>query len=256
MAYQETTRTSYGTRVGNSFKGILTGLLMLVGGTVLLWWNEGRSVRSNDATADAYEALGLDAATFEASAEILAQKTSATFEPIDFDETALVNANGYLVSEESEDLAIGFYITMEDGKAYLMIDDIADSFSAENVSVKVRFAIEYNGKRYNYEYTLTNNPEAVSINGIAAKTAKANGKYMENGNIVIGDEMLTPDSSRFWPADVYEPGHGQPSFDKQFARDWLKANPDNDWTLPQDIVDKTIGKYLQGYELLTGKPLV
>ena len=65
----------------------------------------------------------------------------------------------------------------------------------------------------------------------------------ENGNIVIGDEMLTPDSSRFWPADGYEPGHGQPSFDKQFARDWLKANPDNDWTLPQEIVDKTIDKY-------------
>ena len=67
----------------------------------------------------------------------------------------------------------------------------------------------------------------------------------ENGNIVIGDEMLTPDSSRFWPADGYEPGHGQPSFDKQFARDWLKANPDNNWTLPQEIVDKTIEKYLQ-----------
>ena len=77
----------------------------------------------------------------------------------------------------------------------------------------------------------------------------------EEGNIVIGDEMLTPDSSRFWPAEGYEPGHGQPSFDKQFARDWLKANPDNNWTLPQDIVDKTINKYLQGYELLTGKPL-
>ena len=59
----------------------------------------------------------------------------------------------------------------------------------------------------------------------------------EEGNLVIGDEMLTPDSSRFWPADGYEPGHGQPSFDKQFARDWLKANPDNNWTLPQEIVD-------------------
>ena len=76
----------------------------------------------------------------------------------------------------------------------------------------------------------------------------------ENGEIVIGDEMLTPDSSRFWPADVYEPGHGQPSFDKQFARDWLKAN-DHDWTLPQEIVDKTIEKYLQGYKLITGKDL-
>ncbi|MCR4748468.1 MAG: phosphoribosylaminoimidazolesuccinocarboxamide synthase [Lachnospiraceae bacterium] len=77
----------------------------------------------------------------------------------------------------------------------------------------------------------------------------------ENGNIVVGDEMLTPDSSRFWPADVYEAGHSQPSFDKQFARDWLKANEHDDWTLPADIVDKTIEKYLQAYELLTGKPL-
>ena len=77
----------------------------------------------------------------------------------------------------------------------------------------------------------------------------------ENGNIVIGDEMLTPDSSRFWPADGYEAGHSQPSFDKQFARDWLKANPGNDWTLPQEIVDKTIEKYLQAYTMLTGKTL-
>ena len=77
----------------------------------------------------------------------------------------------------------------------------------------------------------------------------------EEGNIVLADEMLTPDSSRFWPVEGYEPGHGQPSFDKQFARDWLKANPDNNWTLPQDVLEKTIGKYLQGYELLTGKPV-
>ena len=77
----------------------------------------------------------------------------------------------------------------------------------------------------------------------------------ENGNMVLGDEMLTPDSSRFWPADGYEPGHGQPSFDKQFARDWLKANPDNDWTLPDEIVEKTIDKYLQSYEMLTGEKL-
>ncbi len=76
----------------------------------------------------------------------------------------------------------------------------------------------------------------------------------EEGNFVLGDEMLTPDSSRFWPAEGYEPGHSQPSFDKQFARDWLKAN-EHDWTLPQDIVDKTIDKYLQAYKLLTGKDL-
>ena len=77
----------------------------------------------------------------------------------------------------------------------------------------------------------------------------------ENGNVVLGDEMLTPDSSRFWPLEGYESGKSQPSFDKQFARDWLKANPDNDWTLPQEIVDKTIDKYLQAYEMLTGKKL-
>ena len=75
----------------------------------------------------------------------------------------------------------------------------------------------------------------------------------EDGNILIADEMLTPDSSRFWPLDQYEVGHSEPSFDKQFARDWLKANPDNNWTLPQDVADKTIDKYLEAYKLLTGK---
>ena len=77
----------------------------------------------------------------------------------------------------------------------------------------------------------------------------------EDGNILIADEMLTPDSSRFWPLDQYEAGHSEPSFDKQFARDWLKANPDNNWTLPQDVADKTIDKYLEAYKLLTGKEL-
>ena len=77
----------------------------------------------------------------------------------------------------------------------------------------------------------------------------------EDGNIVIGDEMLTPDSSRFWPLDGSEAGHSQPSFDKQFARDWLKANEGHNWTLPQEIVDKTIEKYLEGYKRLTGKEL-
>ena len=77
----------------------------------------------------------------------------------------------------------------------------------------------------------------------------------ENGNVVIGDEMLTPDSSRFWPKEGYEPGKSQPSYDKQFVRDWLKANPDSGYTLPQDVIDKTIAKYEEAYMLLTGKPL-
>ena len=74
----------------------------------------------------------------------------------------------------------------------------------------------------------------------------------ENGNVVLGDEMLTPDSSRFWPLEGYEAGKSQPSFDKQFVRDWLKANPDNDYLLPEEVVIKTVDKYKEAYELLTG----
>lgn len=77
----------------------------------------------------------------------------------------------------------------------------------------------------------------------------------ENGNVVLADEMLTPDSSRFWPLDGYKPGQSQPSFDKQFVRDWLKANPDSDYNLPQEIIDKTIAKYKEAYHLLTGKEI-
>ena len=78
----------------------------------------------------------------------------------------------------------------------------------------------------------------------------------ESGNIVLGDEMLTPDSSRFWPADGYESGHSQPSFDKQFARDGLKENEGkHDWKLPEDIAKKTIDKYLEAYERITGEKL-
>jgi phosphoribosylaminoimidazolesuccinocarboxamide synthase len=67
--------------------------------------------------------------------------------------------------------------------------------------------------------------------------------------------MLTPDSSRFWPVEGYTPGKGQPSFDKQFVRDWLKQNPNSDYCLPQEVIDKTIAKYLEAYHLLTGKEL-
>ena len=75
----------------------------------------------------------------------------------------------------------------------------------------------------------------------------------EEGNIVLGDEMLTPDSSRFWPLAGYEAGKSQPSFDKQFVRDWLKANPDSDYLLPAEIVEKTVAKYEEAFELLTGE---
>jgi phosphoribosylaminoimidazole-succinocarboxamide synthase len=78
-----------------------------------------------------------------------------------------------------------------------------------------------------------------------------------NGEIILIDEVLTPDSSRFWPADEYEPGGPQPSFDKQFVRDWLettgwdKNSPPPE--LPSDVVSKTRAKYIEAYERLSGK---
>ena len=78
-----------------------------------------------------------------------------------------------------------------------------------------------------------------------------------DGRLILIDEVLTPDSSRFWPADQYEPGRGQPSFDKQFVRDWLSQT---DWdknspppALPDEIAAKTREKYVEAYERLTGE---
>jgi phosphoribosylaminoimidazole-succinocarboxamide synthase len=80
----------------------------------------------------------------------------------------------------------------------------------------------------------------------------------DDGTIILIDEVLTPDSSRFWPADKYAPGRDQESFDKQFVRNWLeeihfnKSGPGVE--LPPDIVAKTSAKYIEAYERLTGKP--
>ncbi|GAA2150151.1 phosphoribosylaminoimidazolesuccinocarboxamide synthase [Kitasatospora kazusensis] len=87
---------------------------------------------------------------------------------------------------------------------------------------------------------------------------------LADGELVIGDEVLTPDSSRFWPADQWEPGHAQPSFDKQFIRDWL-TSPESGWdpkgelpppALPAEIVERVRAKYVEAYERLTGTPWV
>lgn len=77
-----------------------------------------------------------------------------------------------------------------------------------------------------------------------------------DGKTVLADEVLTPDSSRFWAVDTYAEGQDQPSFDKQFVRDWLNENWDrqgNPPRLPQDIIDATSDKYVQAYERITGK---
>ena len=80
-----------------------------------------------------------------------------------------------------------------------------------------------------------------------------------DGTLVLGDEVLTPDSSRYWPAEGYEPGRGQPSFDKQFVRDWAAGSG---WdksppapALPDDVVAGTVERYVQAYERLTSEPL-
>jgi phosphoribosylaminoimidazole-succinocarboxamide synthase len=80
----------------------------------------------------------------------------------------------------------------------------------------------------------------------------------EAGELILGDEALTPDSSRYWPAEGYEPGHGQPSFDKQFVRDWASStgwdkNPPAP-EVPADVVAGTRAKYVEAYELITGEP--
>jgi phosphoribosylaminoimidazole-succinocarboxamide synthase len=100
----------------------------------------------------------------------------------------------------------------------------------------------------------------------AAEHARANGIILADtkfelgldadGELTIGDEMCTPDSSRFWPADGYEPGHGQPSFDKQFVRDWASStgwdrNPPAP-EIPDEVVARTREKYIEAYERITG----
>jgi phosphoribosylaminoimidazole-succinocarboxamide synthase len=80
----------------------------------------------------------------------------------------------------------------------------------------------------------------------------------EAGHVVLGDEVLTPDSSRFWPADTYAPGSSPPSFDKQYVRDWLETTS---WDktppgpeLPAEVVEGTRARYVEAYERLTGEP--
>ena len=92
--------------------------------------------------------------------------------------------------------------------------------------------------------------------GIVLADTKFEFGHDENGTLTLGDEVLTPDSSRFWPADTYAPGKAQPSYDKQYVRDWLV---ESGWDrnsepppLPAEIVEKTRAKYVEAYERLTG----
>ena len=79
-----------------------------------------------------------------------------------------------------------------------------------------------------------------------------------DGRLILADEVLTPDSSRFWPGDEYEPGKSQSSFDKQYVRDWLTAHWDKESgtkppRLPEDVIKRTSEKYIEAYEKITGR---
>ena len=95
--------------------------------------------------------------------------------------------------------------------------------------------------------------------GVIIADTKFEWGRLRSGELILIDEVLTPDSSRFWPGDAYQPGRAQPSFDKQFVRDWLESTP---WDknspppeLPADVVERTRQKYLEAVERLTGSPL-
>jgi phosphoribosylaminoimidazole-succinocarboxamide synthase len=97
--------------------------------------------------------------------------------------------------------------------------------------------------------------------GIVLADTKFEFGFDEEDRLVLGDEVLTPDSSRFWPLEEWEPGHAQPSFDKQFVRDWL-TTPGSGWNraddvppppLPDEVVERTRAKYVEAYERLTGR---
>lgn len=101
--------------------------------------------------------------------------------------------------------------------------------------------------------------EYAASRGVIIADTKFEFGMLPDGSMILVDEVLTPDSSRFWPADQYKPGQDQPSYDKQFVRNWLEAQP---WdktppspALPPDVVAGTQKRYLEAYERLTGKTL-
>src|SRR5581483_6598563 len=94
--------------------------------------------------------------------------------------------------------------------------------------------------------------------GIVLADTKVELGHDAAGVLTLGDEVLTPDSSRFWPAALWHPGGAQPSYDKQFVRDWLtahwdRAGGDPPPPLPDDIVEQTRTRYVEAYERLTGR---
>ncbi len=139
-------------------------------------------------------------------------------------------------AEEGHDEAIDF-----DGAAELVGDrDLMDRVRAASIEL-YRFAAEHARSR-----------------GVILADTKFEFGLDVDGVLTVGDEMLTPDSSRFWPADGYAVGRGQPSFDKQYVRDWATASG---WDkqppapeIPEDVVAGTRERYVEAYEKITSEP--
>lgn len=157
--------------------------------------------------------------------------------------------------KESEKLPEPIYTPST--KAEIGLHDENISFERSIEVLEAKFpgkGAEYAAKIKDATIAVYNKCAAYALSkGIIIADTKFEFGLDENGNVVLGDEMLTPDSSRFWPLDGYEAGKGQPSFDKQYVRDWLKANPDNENLLPEEVVTRTVDKYKEAFALLTGK---
>jgi phosphoribosylaminoimidazole-succinocarboxamide synthase len=133
----------------------------------------------------------------------------------------------------------------------ISLGDVVDTVGAEAAAELERLTLAAYGRA----------EEIARARGIILADTKFEfGRRGAEGPIILADEVLTPDSSRFWPVDQYEPGRAQPSYDKQYVRDWL-TSPESGWdkssekpppSLPDDVVAKTREKYIEAYERLTG----
>lgn len=136
-------------------------------------------------------------------------------------------------AEEGHDINISFEETCN-----LIGKDLAEKVKSKSIEIYTKCA------------------DYAKSKGIIIADTKFEFGLDENGELVLADEVLTPDSSRFWPEDDYEIGRSQKSFDKQYMRDWLKENnwtPEANMAIPEDVVNTTREKYVQAYEKLTGK---
>jgi len=158
--------------------------------------------------------------------------------------------DGLLLSEQLPDIIFTPATKAEEGHdENISIDQAGEIIGHDNIKALEKLTIELYQKAAKF---------AITKGLMIADTKFEFG--LEDGNIILADEVLSPDSSRFWPADKYEVGRAQDSFDKQYVRDyletcdWDKTHPSPE--LPQEVVRNTRSKYVQAYEILTGQTFI